>query len=209
MPDATTFGLFLTAATILAISPGPGIFYVLTRSIKGGRSEGFASVLGTAIGGLVHVIAAAFGLSILIATSAVAFTVVKYAGAAYLIYLGIRTLLRRDAVAIESSIRSSNAQDAVFQGIVTEVLNPKTAIFFLAFIPQFIDPAQLIFPQFILLGCISVLLNSSVDVLVVLFAGPLGQRLQKSIRLRRGQQIFSGGALIGLGAFVAITDTRK
>ncbi len=208
MPDATTFSLFLTAAIVLAISPGPGIFYVLTRSINGGRSEGFASVLGTATGGLVHVVAAAFGLSIVIATSAVAFTVVKYAGAAYLIYLGVRTLLHRDDVTIDSSIRSSNARNAAFQGIVTEVLNPKTAIFFLAFIPQFIDPAQLIFPQFLLLGCISVLLNSSVDVLVVLFAGPLGQRLEKSIRLRRGQKIFSGSALIGLGAFVAVTDNQ-
>lgn len=210
MPTTTQFSIFLTAAFILAITPGPGILYVLARTIKGGRSEGVASSLGTAVGGLGHVVAAALGLSAILATSAVAFGVIKYIGAAYLIYLGVRTLLAAEAAhgSGEPLIKSSG-RVAFYQGVMTELLNPKTAIFFLAFIPQFINPAATVIWQFILLGTISVCLNTSADFIVVFFAGPLGQRLQTSARLQRGQRLFSGWSLIALGTFTAVSGERK
>jgi threonine/homoserine/homoserine lactone efflux protein len=209
MPDATMFGLFFTAAFILAITPGPGIFYVLTRSIKGGRREGFASAMGTAVGGFVHVIAAALGLSAILATSAVAFGVVKYAGAAYLIYLGLRTLLNRDGVAETAVFTQTSNRTAFYQGITTEALNPKTALFFLAFIPQFINPDGQVFWSFIVLGTISVLLNTSADFIVAILADPISRQLKKSARLRTGQRLFSGLALIALGTFVALAGEKK
>jgi threonine/homoserine/homoserine lactone efflux protein len=208
MPDLTSFSIFLTAAVILAVTPGPGIFYVLTRSIKGGRSEGISSTFGTAIGGLFHVAAAALGLSAILATSAVAFSVIKYAGAAYLIYLGVRLLIRKDEFEISSVPYQNNSQDAFRQGIITEMLNPKTALFFLAFIPQFINPEGVVVFQFILLGGISVLLNSTADLIVAFFAGPLGSYLTKNVKLRQGQQLFSGVAFIALGTYVAVADNK-
>ena len=155
MPTATSFGLFLAAALVLAITPGPGIFYILTRSLKGGRREGIASSFGTAVGGLGHVVAAALGLSAMLATSAIAFSIVKYVGAAYLIYLGIRTLLSKEELNLNTSFVRTHARRAFYQGITTEVFNPKTALFFLAFIPQFGDPQGVVLLQFVLLGCIS------------------------------------------------------
>jgi len=208
MPDKTHFLLFLSAALLLAVMPGPGIFYVLARTLKGGRQEGLASSLGTAIGGMGHVIAAALGISTLLATSAVAFEIVRYVGAAYLIYLGVRTLLARDVTDLPDDVQDPQMKRAFYQGILTEVLNPKTALFFLAFIPQFINTHAPILPQFLLLGTISVLLNTTVDVIVVLLAGPIGQRMKRSLRLRRGQRLFSGCCLIGLGGYVAISGGK-
>src|SRR5215207_10025397 len=179
MPDTHTFSLYLTAAFLLAITPGPGIFYVLTRSIKGGRREGYVSALGTAVGGLFHVVAAALGLSAILATSAAAFTIVKYLGAAYLVYLGIRAILAKDDLPDSPDAPQDTGKRAFYQGILTEVLNPKTALFFLAFIPQFIDLTRPVIPQFILLGSISVALNTSADILVATLAGPIGNQLRK------------------------------
>lgn len=207
MLDMTTFGLFLTAAILLAITPGPSIVYVLTRSLKGGRSEGIASSFGTSVGGLVHVLAAALGLSALLATSSIAFAVVKYAGAAYLIYLGIRTLRRKNEMELQAKALSQATRGAFRQGIVTEILNPKTALFFLAFIPQFVNPQGNVVLQFIALGSISVTLNTSADLIVALLAGPIGQWLQANRQFRRRQQILSGWSLIGLGAYVAVADS--
>lgn len=211
MPDATTFGLFLTAALVVAVTPGPGIFYVLTRSLKGGRGEGVASSFGNALGGLVHVCAAALGLSAILMTSAMAFTVVKLVGAAYLVYLGVRTLLRRDDGydAPEGGYGPSRGSEAFYQGIVAEALNPKAALFFLAFLPQFVNPEGPVVLQILLLGCIGVLLNTAVDLAVAGFAGPIGRRMRESIRLRRGQRLFSGCALIGLGAYVAVSGEKR
>lgn len=206
MPDSTNLIIFLTAAFILAVTPGPGIFYVLTRSIKGGRSEGIRSTLGTAIGGLFHVVGAALGLSAILATSAVAFSVVKYAGAAYLIYLGLKTLMQRESTDILAEHAPTADRQVLRQGIITEALNPKTALFFLAFIPQFINPTSNVVMQFILLGCISVFLNSLADLVVAFLAGPIGKYLQQNVRLRTGQRLFSGGGLIALGAYVAVAD---
>ena len=209
MPSATSFGLFLTAAIVLAVSPGPGMLYVLARSLRGGRREGLASSLGTAVGGFGHVVAAAFGLSVILATSATAFSVVKYAGAAYLIYLGVRTIVAGQGAAAAAPGASEAAWSAFRQGVATEAFNPKTALFFLAFLPQFINREAPAIPQFLLLGTLSVTLNTTADVVVSLLAGPIGSHLRRRPRLRHGQRYASGGALIALGAYVAVSGERR
>jgi threonine/homoserine/homoserine lactone efflux protein len=208
MPDAASFSLFFAAAVVLAVTPGPGMFYVLARSIKGGRREGYASAAGTAVGGLFHVVAAALGVSAVLAASAEAFTVVKYAGAAYLIYLGIRALMTPDSPPELDSGERRESRRAFYQGITTEILNPKTALFFLAFIPQFVNPQGAVVLEFILLGGISVFLNTSMDVIVATLAGPIGAQLKRRAGLRRAQRAFSGVSLIALGAYVALSGER-
>jgi threonine/homoserine/homoserine lactone efflux protein len=205
--DTHSFVLFFAAAFVLAITPGPGIFYVLARRLAGGRREGINSALGTFVGGLGHVLAAALGISAILAASAVAFHTIKYAGSAYLIWLGIRMIRSRAAeMTIE---RSLPVASAFRQGIVTEVLNPKTALFFLSFIPQFISPDRgHVFLQFVTLGVLSVILNTSADLVVVFLAAPLEKKLKTSARFRRRQRIASGLAMIGLGTYVALTDTK-
>ena len=208
MIDPARFWLFLGAATLLAISPGPGMLYVLARTLAGGRREGVLSSLGTFLGGLVHVVAAATGLSIVLATSAIAFSVVKYAGAAYLVFLGVRMILsaRQDDLNVTPGQFRRNA---FWQGVATEVLNPKTAMFFLAFIPQFVNRAHGgMFWQFLLLGAISVILNTGADLVVILLAAPVGARLRSSATLRRRQRTVTGLTLIGLGTYVAVADHR-
>jgi threonine/homoserine/homoserine lactone efflux protein len=201
MPDATHFSLFLAAAFLLAITPGPGIFYVLARTLAGGRKEGTLSSLGTFVGGLVHVLAAAFGLSAILAASAVAFGVVKYAGAAYLIYLGIRMI--RDRNANDDGVSIRKTRSPFIQGIWTEVLNPKTALFFLAFLPQFVSPAKgHLILQFAVLGSLSVMLNTSADLVVATFAGFFSERLRANRKLQRRQRVASGMGMIGLGVYV-------
>jgi threonine/homoserine/homoserine lactone efflux protein len=200
--DRAHFLIFLSAALILAVSPGPGIIYVLARSLRGGRGAGLASCFGTALGGMVHVVAAGLGLSAILARSAAAFMAVKYLGAAYLLYLGMRMLLARDTV--PPADFAEKAGSPFWQGMLTEVLNPKTALFFLAFIPQFINHAAPLVAQFLALGAISVALNTSADIAVVLAAAPLERRL-KSPLWRRRQRQASGGALIGLGCYVAVS----
>jgi threonine/homoserine/homoserine lactone efflux protein len=207
MFDAHRFLLFLAAAMLLAVTPGPGIFYVLARSLAGGRREGILSSLGTFVGGLFHVFAAALGVSAVLAASAAAFHTVKYAGAAYLIYLGIRMIRTRNAELTVAT--SAPTRNAFRQGILTEALNPKTALFFLSFIPQFISaPAGHIFAQFVMLGAISVILNTTADLLVVLAAAPLEQKLKHNIRFRNRQRVVSGLGMIGLGAYVALADAK-
>src|SRR5215475_2050535 len=161
MLDPTKVSLFLTAAVLLAIAPGPGMLYVLARSLAGGRREGVLSSLGTFVGGMVHVLAAAAGVSVILARSAVAFATVKYAGAGYLCFLGIRMILeaRRDTGSLSAEALAP-VRNPFWQGIATEVLNPKTALFFLSFIPQFVDrQSGQVFWQFLMLGTISVSLN--------------------------------------------------
>ena len=209
MPSATSFGLFLTAAIVLAVSPGPGMLYVLARSLRGGRREGLASSLGTAVGGFGHVVAAAFGLSVILAASATAFSVVKYAGAAYLIYLGVRTIVAGKGAEAAAPGASEAAWIAFRQGVTTEAFNPKTALFFPSFLPQFINREAPAIPQFLLLGTISVTLNTTADVVVSLLAGPIGSHLRRRPRLRHGQRYASGGALIALGGYVAVSGERR
>jgi threonine/homoserine/homoserine lactone efflux protein len=207
MFDTHRLLIFFAAAFLLAVTPGPGIFYVLARSLAGGKREGVLSSFGTFVGGLCHVFAAALGLSAILAASAVAFHTVKYAGAAYLVWLGISMIRTRNA---EIRLESSGRSDRAFrQGILTEVLNPKTALFFLSFIPQFITPAHgHVFLQFVVLGGVSVSLNTAADLVVVGMASPLERKLKNSLRFRRRQRIASGFGMIGLGAYVALADTR-
>jgi len=165
MPDLQAFAVFLVAALLVAVTPGPGIFYVAARTLAGGRAEGIASSFGTGIGGLVHVAAGTLGVSALIMASAEAFTALKLAGALYLIWLGFKTW--RDAwITGPLGIETTGAARAFREGILVEALNPKTAVFFLAFIPQFIYPAGHVAQQFIVLGLISVALNTVADVVV-------------------------------------------
>ncbi len=207
MFDTHRFLLFFVAALLLAVTPGPGIFYVLARSLAGGRREGILSSFGTFVGGLFHVLAAALGVSAILAASAVAFHTVKYAGAAYLVWLGIRVIRTRNAEMAVSA--SQPSQGAFRQGILTEVLNPKTALFFLSFIPQFVAPERShVFLQFVVLGVLCVLLNTAADLLVVVLAAPLERKLKNSARFRRGQRTASGLGMITLGAYVALADTQ-
>jgi threonine/homoserine/homoserine lactone efflux protein len=199
-----TNAAFLLAAVALAVTPGPGIAYVVARTVSGGRLAGFASCGGTACGGLVHVLAGALGLSALVAESAAAFTGVKYAGAAYLVYLGLRALRAGDTPLGQRSAGARGAWRAFCEGVLVEVLNVKTAIFFLAFIPQFVDPSLSIAPQFFLLGSICVALNTAVDVVAVAFAARL---LANATLLRARARLLnrcSGFTLLTLGALVVV-----
>jgi threonine/homoserine/homoserine lactone efflux protein len=210
MIDGTKFILFLSAALVLAVIPGPGILYVLGRTLNGGRREGVNSALGTFLGGLGHAVAAAVGLSALLVASATAFQIVRYAGAAYLIYLGI-TMVRNRHLQIAESDASPmrKGHQSFFQGITTEILNPKTALFFLSFIPQFVVPGKgYTAMQFLLLGMISVTLNTAVDLVVVFFAAALARRLRSSQNFNTKQRTASGLGMIGLGLYVAISDNR-
>jgi threonine/homoserine/homoserine lactone efflux protein len=176
MIDHAHLLIFLTAALLLAIAPGPGMLYVLARSLAGGRREGLLSALGTFAGGMVHVVAAAAGISIILARSAVAFSAVKYLGGAYLCFLGVRMILqaRNDATSNDQLAMATieKARNPFWQGVLTEVLNPKTALFFLSFIPQFVNRSSgHVFLQFVLLGTFSVTLNTTADIVVTLLAG--------------------------------------
>ncbi len=168
--DLANLALFLLAATAIAVSPGPGIFYVAARTLAGGRNEGLASSFGTGVGGLVHVTAGAVGVSALVLASAEAFTILKIAGALYLVWLGIKTFLESRVVP-DIRVEATGSRRAFREGIVVEALNPKTAAFFLAFLPQFVDPgAGTVWLQFLVLGLISVALNTGVDVVVAFLA---------------------------------------
>ena len=207
MFDSHRFALFLAAALLLAVTPGPGIFYVLARTLAGGRREGFQSSIGTFFGGLFHVFAAALGVSAILAASAVAFHTVKYAGAAYLVFLGVKMIRSRNTDLPRETAAPSGG--AFRQGILTEALNPKTALFFLSFIPQFIAFERgHIFLQFATLGILSVTLNTAADLLVVACAAPLERKLKSSPTFRSRQRTASGLGMIGLGAYVALCDAK-
>jgi threonine/homoserine/homoserine lactone efflux protein len=197
------FLAFLVAATVLAFTPGPGIAYVVARTVSGGRAEGLASCLGTALGGMLHVLAAAFGLSAVLATSALAFSVVKYVGAAYLIYLGLRLLLSKRSAELAGVTPALGLRRAFRDGAVVEALNVKTAIFFLAFLPQFVVAGEPLVPQLLLLGTICVALNTCVDVLAVFGASRfLGSGVAKAARERLLTRV-SGVTMLGLGVYLA------
>ena len=212
MIDVTRFFLFLTAAVLLAIAPGPGMLYVLARSLAGGKREGVLSAFGTFLGGMVHVLAAALGVSIILAKSALAFATVKYVGAAYLCFLGARMIwdARKDNSspdALAATLRP--ARNPLWQGVATEVLNPKTALFFLSFIPQFVVRSSgHVFLQFVTLGTISVMLNTTADLLVIALAGPLGERIRSSAKFRRRQRTATGAIMIGLGTYLATSESK-
>jgi threonine/homoserine/homoserine lactone efflux protein len=205
MPDFTQFILFIAAATLLAVTPGPGIFYVAARTLAAGRAEGVASSFGTGLGGLFHVVAGALGVSTLLMASAELFTALKVVGALYLVWLGVRTIRSaRQAGAVPAldaaDARPGGVHRAFREGVWVEALNPKTAAFFLAFVPQFVDPAHGSVPiQFIVLGLVSVALNTAVDVVVAFGAGRVRESAVEHPRRVQRLQEASGGAMVVLG----------
>jgi threonine/homoserine/homoserine lactone efflux protein len=208
VPDESHLAAFLAAAAVLAALPGPGMLYVLARTVAGGRAAGIRSIAGMAAGGGAHVVAAALGLSALLLTSATAFETVKLIGAGYLIVLGLRTV--REARHSRLAEPSEVIGEHVFrQGLVTEALNPKTALFFLTFLPQFCQPENgPVVVQVLVLGATSVALNTLVDVSVALAAGGISRRLRHRPAMWRRQQVATGSILIGLGAYAALAGHR-
>ncbi|WP_428686187.1 LysE family translocator [Reyranella sp.] len=197
--DLATLALFFLTALVIAISPGPGILYVAARTLAGGRGEGLASSVGTGLGGLVHVAAGAIGVSALVMASAEAFTILKLAGALYLVWIGIKAI-REARLAFEAEAPTTGASRAFREGIVVEALNPKTAAFFLAFLPQFVDPsAGPIWLQFLLLGLISVTLNTAVDVVVALLASRARSLATSRPEMLRRLRTAAGGLIAALG----------
>ena len=199
-PDSTAVWLFCAAALALLAIPGPAVLYIVVQSAEQGRRAGLASVAGIHVGSLVHVVAATAGLSALIVASAVAFSAIKYAGAAYLIYLGVRKLLERTPrVAVDR--RREPLRRAFARGIVVNVLNPKTALFFLAFLPQFVDRDEgAVWSQVLVLGLLFVVLGLVSDSLYALAAGTVGGFLR---RKRAALKYGSGAVYIGLGTAAA------
>jgi threonine/homoserine/homoserine lactone efflux protein len=200
---------FGIAAVVLAVTPGPGMAYIVARTVAGGRAEGLASCVGTCIGGLLHVLAAALGLSLLVAQSALAFELVKYIGVAYLVYLGLRMLMRKSVASDAIVVPAQGRRRAFLEGIVVETLNVKTALFFLAFLPQFISPDASLAPQLVLLGSICVALNTLVDVIAVFVADRVLQSdTARNARARLLARV-SGLTMVGLGAWLALAQRES
>jgi threonine/homoserine/homoserine lactone efflux protein len=212
MPDATTFGLFVAAALALLLMPGPAVIYVVTRSVDQGRPAGLASVLGVGIGSLVHIAFAAVGLSALLASSAAAFGVVKWLGAAYLIWLGLQRLLTRGEDA-PAAVEPDHLSRIFLQGVVVNVLNPKTALFFLAFLPQFVDPSRgPVWIQVSVLGLTLASLGLLTDGLYALLGGTAADWLRQrseSVSLRRMRRYVPGGVYIALGVVTMVSGSGK
>jgi threonine/homoserine/homoserine lactone efflux protein len=208
IPDAANLALFVVAALVLLLVPGPAVLYVVARSIHQGRRAGLASVLGIHIGTLVHIAAATAGLSALLVSSSIAFTAVKIAGAVYLVGLGVWTLISRRPEAEVALGGERNLRRAFAQGIVVNILNPKTALFFLAFLPQFVDsdashPAV----QIAALGLLFALLGLVTDSLWAVAAGTAGGVLRRSRRFLRTQRYVVGTVYVGLGVATALAGS--
>ena len=210
MPDPTTLALFSLAALALIVVPGPAVLYIVAQSIGQGRRAGLASALGVATGGLVHVVAAVVGLSALVASSATAFTAVKWAGAVYLVWIGVRRILAREpALVQEAPVRRAHTR-LYRQGVVVNVLNPKTALFFLAFLPQFVDPASgSAALQVTVLGLVFVVLALLSDAVWALAAGTAADWLKRSRAFLRAERFVSGSIFVALGLTAAFAGHRK
>jgi threonine/homoserine/homoserine lactone efflux protein len=205
IPEASLLGLFVVAAIVLLLTPGPAVLYIVTRSVAQGRLAGLVSALGVHVGTLVHVAAAALGVSALLVSSALAFDIVKYLGALYLISLGIRKLAGWDQPAGGQNIARPSLRRLFGQGVVVNVLNPKTALFFLAFLPQFVDVSRgAVGVQILVLGLIFVTLGVISDGLYALAAGTAGAWLKRDGRLLRAERYVSGGVFVGLGVTAAL-----
>jgi threonine/homoserine/homoserine lactone efflux protein len=211
MPSSDTLLLFSGAALLLLLIPGPAVLYIIARGTSQGRRAGLVSVAGIHVGAMVHIAAAVMGLSALIVASATAFTAIKLAGAAYLAYLGVTTLLRRgdrDAPIVDMAPRSNRRIFA--HGIVLNILNPKTAVFFLAFVPQFVDvDAGNTTGQVIALGATFVLLGLITDGIYALAAGWIGGRLRRSPALTRRSETAAGVTYLGLGLTTALSGNPR
>ncbi|WP_085034873.1 LysE family translocator [Ensifer aridi] len=209
MPDLTLWGLFVVASLVLLLTPGPAVLFIVARSVQQGRTAGLVSVVGIHLGTIVHIAAAAVGLSALIVSSALAFAIVKYLGAAYLIWMGIRTLMAKDVNPDLPVLPAEPLHRAFRDGFVVNVFNPKTAIFFLAFLPQFVDPMRgSVHWQILILGLTFMVLGMMSDAVFALVAGAVGDFLRRSRRFQRLLRWFSGTSFIGLGATAALTTNK-
>ncbi len=209
VPDTSTLVAFSIAATILFVVPGPAVLYIITRSLVGGRKAGLVSVAGIHLGSLVHIVAAIAGLTALLATSAVAFRTVKWAGAAYLVYLGVRALIDRDRT--DPTYRSGDAASLgkVFrQGFVVNALNPKTAVFFLAFVPQFVDTTRGTTSQILVLGALFIVLGVISDSVYATIFGSVGSKLTDTGWWRTGRWAVPATMYTGLGLAAAFAGAE-
>ena len=198
-----------SVASILVFMPGPNTLYIIARSIQQGRLAGIVSSLGVQVGTMVHIAAAAMGLSALLVSSALAFNVVRYAGAVYLVYLGIRTLLREEKIE-KARIQKAKLSRVFYQGVVVNLLNPKTALFFFAFLPQFINVGRgTVAMQIALLGAILIFLGTLSDSIYALASGSLGNWLRGNLKFARAQRYFAGSVYIGLGAATAFSGVHR
>lgn len=206
IPNTTSIGLFAVAATLLLLTPGPAVLYIVARSVEQGRIAGLASVFGITTGTLVHVLASTLGLSALLASSTLAFAVVKYAGAGYLIYMGVRRILKRtDTSASALDLPRRSLGRLYRDGFIVNLLNPKTALFFLAFLPQFVDPSRGAVPfQIAFLGLLFTLMGLTSDGLYALAAGTAGVWVKRQSRYLDWERYVTGSVFIGLGVTAAL-----
>jgi threonine/homoserine/homoserine lactone efflux protein len=213
MPSPSTLALFTVAAITLLVIPGPAVLYIVTRSVDQGRAAGLASVCGIHVGTLVHVAAAALGLSALLVSSATAYNTVRWVGAAYLVWLGVQRLLAHDEPSGPSKDRTDSRRGLgrIFaQGVVVNVLNPKTALFFFAFLPQFVDTSRGSVPfQVLVLGVAFVLLGLLSDGAYALAASTGAGWLRRRPGVARASRLVSGGVLISLGVTTALAGSRS
>ena len=210
MIDSSALVLFLLSALILLVVPGPAVLYIVARSVEHGRQAGLISTLGIGVGTLFHVVAACLGASALLLSSALAFRTLQYAGAAYLIYLGLRTLMKREPATGSRQVKDRSLSRIFRQGMVVNILNPKTALFFFAFLPQFVNPAAGNVPlQIFLLGSLFVLLAVITDGAYALLAGTAGSWLQRNQRFLRAQRYLAGGMYVALGVAAAVSGTGR
>ena len=205
MPEVSVLVTFSIAAVVLFVVPGPAVLYIISQSLAGGSRAGLVSVAGIHLGSLVHIAAALAGLSTLLATSAVAFRTVKWAGAAYLVFLGVQAVMRRNDAEEEVATATPASLRRVFrQGFIVNLLNPKTAVFFLAFVPQFVDATRGTTSQLLVLGGLFVLLGTISDGLYATVFGSLGRRLTGSAWWRTGRWAIPATVYTGLGVFAAL-----
>jgi threonine/homoserine/homoserine lactone efflux protein len=209
LPPAPLLAAFLAASLVLAVTPGPGVLYIVTRTIAQGRGSGLASVAGVALGNFGNAIGAAIGLGALFAISSLAFSVVKYAGALYLVYLGVQAIRTRPNVAVPGDAVEARPTYRVFRdGFVVALLNPKTAMFFAAFLPQFIRGPGSPMVQSIVLGAMFVLMAASTDTIYALAANAIAPRLSRATGLQTAGRWLSGTVFIALGVLAALGDMR-
>jgi threonine/homoserine/homoserine lactone efflux protein len=209
LPSWPLLVAFFLASFVLAVTPGPGVFYIVTRTLTQGRRAGLASVAGVALGNLGNAIGAAIGLAAVFAVSSLAFAIVKYAGAAYLIYLGVRALRSPPDDVVAATFARATARAIFRDGFVVALFNPKTAIFFAAFLPQFLNPGASPIGQSVLLGALFVLVAAATDSAYALAAGAVAPALSQFRRVRTAGRYLSASAFIGLGVFAAASGSRR
>ncbi len=209
VPDTTTLGMFLLATLMLNFTPGPDMMYVIANSVGRGHKAGVVSALGIGGGSIIHTLAAALGLSAILMSSALAYDVIRYGGAAYLLYLGFRSITGKAATLPTERLGQERLGRIFRQGVTTNVLNPKVALFFLAFIPQFVDPSRgPAFWQFIFFGTLFNASGTLVNTGVALAAGYVGDRLSASSGFAKAQRWFTGSVFVALGARIATAGSR-